>query len=123
MPLYPYPSIDSIRFHFNNATVPTSQLVPHCVPSILLPIISFFRVVPSFIVQFGITGDPAVQREWKQEGNLKDDPVTHTNEYGSLTFATAGPNTRTTQMFINTNPVGNAFLDKQGFSPIGKVVE
>mmetsp|Transcript_2767 Transcript_2767/g.4750 ORF Transcript_2767/g.4750 Transcript_2767/m.4750 type:complete len:182 (-) Transcript_2767:33-578(-) len=82
----------------------------------------FFRVVPNFVVQFGINGDPAVEKSWKAKGNLKDDPVVGTNQRGTITFATSGPNTRTTQMFINTNPVGNKFLDKQGFSPIGEII-
>ena len=81
-----------------------------------------FRVIPGFIVQFGINGDPSVQSQWRGQ-NLKDDPVKVTNSRGTVVFATAGPNSRTTQLFINTRAQGNTFLDNQGFSPIGKVIE
>ena len=63
-----------------------------------------------------------MQAEWRGK-NLQDDPVKVSNERGTVVFATAGPNSRTTQIFINTREQGNAFLDKQGFSPIGKVIE
>jgi peptidyl-prolyl cis-trans isomerase A (cyclophilin A) len=79
---------------------------------------AFFRVVPGFVVQFGISPTPAVSAAGKHT-EIKDDPVTQTNKRGSLTFATAGPNTRTTQIFINLKD--NARLDSMGFSPFGTV--
>ena len=80
----------------------------------------FFRVIPNFMVQFGIHGDPAIQKAWGPATNLQDDPVTQSNKRGYITFATAGPNTRTTQVFINFRD--NAGLDKQGFAPFGQVI-
>jgi peptidyl-prolyl cis-trans isomerase A (cyclophilin A) len=81
----------------------------------------FFRVVDNFMVQFGIAATPAVQKEWKSN-ILKDDPVVQTNKRGTITYATSGKNTRTTQMFINTPERGNGRLDKEGFAPFGEVI-
>src|SRR5262245_8605894 len=81
----------------------------------------FFRVVYGFMVQFGIHGDPAVSSVWR-EARIPDDPVQQSNKRGYVTFATAGPNTRTTQVFINF-VARNSKLDTQGFAPFGKVGE
>lgn len=79
----------------------------------------FFRVVKGFVVQFGISGFPSVSSAW-QNANLVDDPVRASNVVGTMTFADAGPNTRTTQVFINLGDnAGN--LDHLGFAPFGKV--
>jgi peptidyl-prolyl cis-trans isomerase A (cyclophilin A) len=79
---------------------------------------AFFRVVPGFVVQFGLNANPAVNAAW-EKAYIKDDPVTQSNHTGFLTFATAGPNTRTTQLFISLGE--NASLDKLGFSAFGQV--
>jgi len=81
---------------------------------------AFFRVLPGFVAQFGIPARPAVGRAWAR-ATIPDDPVTQSNLRGSLTFATAGRNTRTTQIFINL--ADNPRLDGMGFAPFGRVVE
>jgi peptidyl-prolyl cis-trans isomerase A (cyclophilin A) len=78
----------------------------------------FFRIVPGFVVQFGLSANPAVNKAW-QQANIKDDPVLQSNRPGYVTFAHAGPNTRTTQVFINLG--NNAQLDSMGFPPFGQV--
>ena len=81
---------------------------------------AFFRIVPRFVAQFGIPARPDVAAAW-DHAYLVDDRVTQSNKRGTLTFATAGPNTRTTQIFINYSD--NASLDGQGFAPFGTVIE
>lgn len=82
--------------------------------------VAFFRVVEGFMAQIGIHGDPAVNNRWR-ENSFPDDPVTQSNTRGMLSFATRGPNTRTTQFFINF--VDNRNLDGMGFAPFARVRE
>jgi peptidyl-prolyl cis-trans isomerase A (cyclophilin A) len=79
----------------------------------------FYRVVPRFVVQFGLKGDPASDRYWSTM-YMPDDPVTQNNRRGTLSFAMAGAATRTTQVFINLSD--NFRLDGMGFAPFGKVL-
>jgi len=90
-----------VKYHFYDAT-------------------AFFRVISGFMVQFGISGRPEVNGAWER-ATIKDDPVTQSNTRGMVTFATGGPNTRTTQVFINYGD--NSNLNAMGFSPFGKVIE
>ncbi len=82
--------------------------------------IAFFRVIPTFMAQFGIHGDPEQAGEWRGQ-SIDDDPKSQPNIRGMISFAIAGPNTRTTQMFINFGD--NRQLDSQGFTPFAKVLE
>lgn len=79
----------------------------------------FFRVISGFMVQFGINGDPKLSAQWR-EARIPDDPVQQSNKRGFVTYAMAGPNTRTTQVFINFGD--NSALDRQGFAPFGQVI-
>lgn len=83
--------------------------------------IAFFRAIEGFMVQFGIHGDPEIGAVWR-EAQIPDDEVKQSNKRGYVSFATAGPGTRTTQVFVNYNDK-NAQLDDMGFSPFGQVVE
>lgn len=81
--------------------------------------VRFFRVISGFMVQFGINGDPKLSAQWR-EARIKDDPVKQSNRRGYITYAMAGPDTRTSQVFINF--ADNDRLDTSGFSPFGRVI-
>ncbi|MEZ6033736.1 MAG: peptidylprolyl isomerase [Planctomycetaceae bacterium] len=81
----------------------------------------FFRVLPGFMVQWGINGDPEIQKNWVQ-ATIKDDPVLKSNKRGLITYAKSGqPNSRTSQIFINYGD--NSRLDRDGFAPFGEVID
>ena len=83
--------------------------------------VRFFRVIPGFMAQGGMNGDPALQKVWGR-ANFNDDPVKGSNKRGMVTFAKTGlPNSRSTQFFINYGD--NSRLDKDGFAPFGEVIE
>lgn len=82
--------------------------------------VKFFRVVPGFVVQWGIHGDPSIANKWLKS-SIPDDPVKQGNHRGFITYAKGGPNTRSVQLFINL--VENERLDKSGFAPFGKIIE
>lgn len=81
----------------------------------------FFRALKGFIVQWGINGDPKVNKGWS-EISIKDDPPKVSNKVGTVVFAMAGPNSRTTQIFINLGD-NSGSLDPQGFTPFGEVIQ
>ena len=83
--------------------------------------IAFFRVIDGFMAQFGIHGNPEVSAKWR-DAKIADDPVKQSNLRGFVSYAMAGPNTRTTQLFINYAD-RNRQLDSSGFSPFGRVIE
>lgn len=79
-----------------------------------------YRVLDGFMAQFGMNGDPRVNMAWRN-AIIVDDPVTRSNTRGRVSFAKGGPNSRTTELFINYRD--NTSLDERGFSPVGEVVE
>jgi peptidyl-prolyl cis-trans isomerase A (cyclophilin A) len=81
----------------------------------------FFRALKGFIVQWGINGDPKINKDWS-EITIKDDPPKVSNKVGTVVFAMAGPNSRTTQVFINLGD-NSGSLDPQGFTPFGEVIQ
>jgi peptidyl-prolyl cis-trans isomerase A (cyclophilin A) len=81
----------------------------------------FFRALKGFIVQWGINGDPKINKDWS-EITIKDDPPKVSNKIGTVVFAMAGPNSRTTQVFINLGD-NSSSLDSQGFTPFGEVIQ
>ena len=82
--------------------------------------VAFFRVLDGFVAQFGMSGDPAVGKSWREK-SIADDPVQASNTKGTISFAMAGPGTRTTQLFVNL--ADNSRLDSMGFSPVGEVTD
>ena len=84
--------------------------------------VRFFRIVPNFVVQFGIHGDPAVNAAWDGAA-IPDDPMRSSNADGTITFAASGPNTRSTQLFISTGNNARKLDGQKLFAPFGSVVE
>ena len=83
--------------------------------------VRFFRAIEGFMVQFGMSGDPKLSSVWRTQ-YMYDDSVKQSNKRGFITYAKGGPNTRTTQVFINYGDNGRS-LDSQGFAPFGQVIE
>ena len=91
----------------------------------------FFRVMPNFIVQWGISGNPEIAAKWAsnpqinpnyKEITIPDEPVKETNRRGTVTYAKpSAPNSRTTQVFVNLKD--NGYLDGDKFAPFGEVIE
>jgi peptidyl-prolyl cis-trans isomerase A (cyclophilin A) len=81
--------------------------------------VRFFRVIGGQLAQFGMHGDPRVQDAWR-DAVVQDDPVKHSNTRGTVSFASRGPNTRTTQLFVNLTD--NRAYDRLGFAPFAEVV-
>lgn len=111
------PSTVTMKLHPEWAPIGVAQF-KNLVTSHALDEAAFFRVVPGFIVQFGLPAQPQAVKD----SPLQDDPVKVSNARGTVVFATSGPNTRTNQLFINLGENGPN-LDAQGFSPIGEIVE
>jgi len=82
--------------------------------------VTFHRVIDGFMAEFGIHGDPWVNAAWRQ-ATMQDEPLRKPNLRGTVSFSKSEPNTRTVQLFINTDD--NRSLDGQGFSPVGEVLE
>jgi len=81
----------------------------------------FFRAIKNFVVQWGMNGDPNTNKTWS-EITIRDDPPRVSNKIGTVVFASAGPNSRTTQVFINLGD-NSTTLDAQGFTPFGEVIQ
>jgi peptidyl-prolyl cis-trans isomerase A (cyclophilin A) len=81
--------------------------------------VRFFRVIAGQLAQFGMHGEPAVQEAWR-DADIDDDAVRHSNTRGTVSFASRGPNTRTTQLFVNLRD--NTAYDRLGFAPFGELV-
>jgi len=81
----------------------------------------FFRYADNFVVQWGLRGDPQIDEMYQNGANIMDDPRNIGNSKGTVTFATSGQNTRSTQVFVNL--ADNHFLDTQGFTPFGEIVD
>lgn len=84
--------------------------------------VRFFRMMPGFIVQFGIHGDPEVNARWSS-ATIPDDPMRLRNARGTMAFAARGPNSRATQLFISTGENQRALDGQRIFAPFGTVIE